>query len=83
MNSIDSLCGIILLAAGACVFFVIALAEGEGVGLVAAAVYASALCWIFTRVNNKFKEKDTEIENLKKQHAIKITEILNASRDKN
>ena len=66
MTSIDSLSGIILAAAGACVFAVIALAEGEGVGLVAAAVYAWALCWIFTRVHKKFKEKDTEIENLKK-----------------
>lgn len=54
MSEIDELCGIILAAGAACVFFVFGLwFESEVAGVAAVAVYASALCWIFTRVNKK------------------------------
>jgi uncharacterized protein (DUF697 family) len=78
MTNIDSLCGIILAAGGACVFLVVGWSEGEIAGIVAAAIYAWALLWLVKR----FQEKNTEIETLKDQHAVEITKILNASRDK-
>ena len=78
MTEIDALCGIILAAGGACVFLVVGWSGGEIAGVVATAIYAWALIWVAQR----FRKKDTEIEALKKQHAIDITKILNSSRDK-
>ena len=63
MGALDVLCGVALLASGACTLFFIGNAQGMGIGICGAAIYGLALL----KIMNEFEKKDKKIEVLREQ----------------